>query len=305
MAGWQFQNDADLASAVSTLKQEVDALQIASKHYYRPWYKDGAVFVAGLAFIFSLGTTAVSYIKGEQQLRQAERRELRELTLRLGAIPRELFEFQQKYYDNAQAIASFSGLLNSEQQILAKQASEIISRIPHLISAGEHINVGNALTNANLPHLAEQHFQAGVETAKDADEIVSAYRFLAHLAFLRGDFTTGRQHFQSAKTALESGRVPVMNSTYIAWSNALTDIRWAQTEAMASQCEQFDRLLKSAANGLATVPEVIAAPPMAEINDALARGCPPRVVPTPPSVASTPPPGEVPRPLGANTGSLR
>jgi hypothetical protein len=296
---------AEMGAALSTIKQEIDALQIASKHYLKPWYRDGTVFVSAMALIFSLGTTAVSYVKGVEQLRQEERRELRDLSLKLGTIPRELFEFQQKYSNNQQALSGFSGLLNTEQQILSKQASEIISRIPDLVSASEHLYVANALMNSNLPHLAQWHIEAAIEKAKDADEIVGAYRIAGNLAFLRGDPVTGRQQYELAKTVLNSGRVPIMNATYVAWSNSLTDIRWAQTEAFSANCAEFEKRVKSAIEWVASLPDVVAALPRAEINYAVAQGCPPHVAAQPPTTASVPAPPPPPRPVEAGVGKLR
>ena len=266
-----------LEQQVATLREEVEVLRVAAKqHFLRPWYRDGAVTVAAMAFVFSLGTTAVTYFKGEQQLREGDRRELRDLSLKLGTIPRELFEFQQKYGNNQQALSSFGGLLNTEQQILAKQASEIIWRIPDLVSASEHLYVANALINANLPHLAEWHLQSSVTKAKDADELIAAYRILGNVAYMRGDAKAGRENYQQAKTVLESGRVPIMNTVYVTWSNVLTDIRWAQAEAMLPNCVEFERRLKSASEGLNGLSELAAAGPRAEIRQLMAQGCPPR-----------------------------
>ena len=304
MAGGEDQRLAEMAGALSTMKQEVDALQIAAQHDHKPWYRDGTVFVAALALVFSLGTTAVSYVKGEQQLREAERRDLRDLTMKLGTMPRELFEFQQKYGNNQQALSAFSGLLNAEQQILAKQASEIILRIPELVSASEHLYVANALISSNLPQIADWHVRAAVDKAKDADEIVVAYRTLANLAFLRGDAEDGRRQYELAKSSLSSGRVPVMNSTYVAWSNALTDIRWAQAEALAAHCVEFKGRLNAAMEDLVGLSDVVTSGPHAEITSVLAQGCPPHVTPEQPAVVA-PPAGAPPRALDAAAGSLR
>jgi hypothetical protein len=263
------------AEQISAMKQEIDALQVQSKHFIKPWYREGASLVSALALLFSFGTTGVSYVQTKEAEVQRSRAELRELILRLGKSPRELFEFNQRYRSDAAAISSFSSLINQENLILAKQASELIRRIPDRVSAVEHIAVGNSLLQSNLPHLAQQHFTVAAEKAQDYNEIVGAYRSIGFVDFQLGNIESGRANYGLAKTVLRSGRIEPLSETFMNWSDAITEIRWAQAETAAGFCQEFEERLAAAEGHASRLPPAWSTPVAAEILQVREQGCPP------------------------------
>ena len=81
-----------MAVNLRTLKDEVDALQIAFDRKDRPWYQDGATIISVLALIFSFGTTWVSSRKADAQDIENQRIELRGLLQRMAELPKQNLE---------------------------------------------------------------------------------------------------------------------------------------------------------------------------------------------------------------------
>jgi hypothetical protein len=265
-----------LENRIGSLKEEVDSLQITTRHFIRPWYREGSALVAALALVFSFGTTAVSYFKSTQQERQAYHQELRSLMFAIGKLPREIFNFQEKHRTNQQAVSGFSSLINNENVILSKQASQIIWRIPDLVSASEHLYVGKALTDSNLLDQASAHFRAALAKASDVNEITAAYRSLGQVAYMKRDVTNGRYYYGKAKEVLDSGRIKLPNPAFKTWFNAQTELRWAQAEQMINNCREFQSHLAAAVELANEIGNAFGAPIRAEATQIAATGCPPR-----------------------------
>ncbi len=280
-----------LEQTLATMKQEIDSLQVQSRHFIRPWYKEGAALVSMLALIFSFGTTAVSYLQATDSKIQASRAQLRELILRLGKSPREMLELQQRYRNDAQVLSGFSSLINTENIILAKQASEIIWSIPEQVSSVEHIAIGSTLMQSNLPQLARRHFLVAAEKAADYNEVVGAYRSIGAVDYQLGNVAGGRENYALAKSVLRSGRIEPLGAAFMDWSDAITEIRWAQAESATSSCEQFDAHLGSAGQHAGRLPPAWSSPVVTEIEQVRQQGCPPGAyVPPAPADGALPPP---------------
>jgi hypothetical protein len=277
------------AGQIAAMKEEIDALQVQTRHFIKPWYKEGASLVSALALLFSFGTTGVSYFQAKEAEVQRSRTELRELILKLGQSPRQLFEFQQRYRSDAQAVSNFSSLINQENIILAKQASQIIWKIPSHVSAIEHVSVGTSLMQSNLPQSAQRHFEAATETASDINEVVGAHRALGMVEFQLGDPISARQHFGNAKSIMRSSsNVEKASGALLDWADATTEIRWAQSEAAAGFCTEFTAHLGEAIVLAQRVPPAWAAPVLAEAEQVRQQGCPPGAyVPGAPADGST------------------
>lgn len=292
-----------LEKSIRLLKEEVDTLQVTTRHFIRPWYKEGSLLVAALALMFSFGTTAVSYIKSTQQERQAYRQELRNLLFAIGKLPRENFDFRQKYGTNQQAVSGFASLVNNENVILSKQASQIIWRIPDLVSASEHLYVGKALLDSSLLDLANTHYQAAADTASDVNEITAAYRSLGQVAYVRKDVAAGRLYYGKAKEVLNSGRIKLPSPVFKAWYNAQTELRWAQAEQMTNNCREFRIHLASAVSYATQVGRAGGAPVHAEAAQIGKLGCPPRNPNFPVAAAPTKTPNRGPLQSSVITGA--
>ncbi len=153
----------DIERRLEALDDEIDALQIMLAEGKRPWYQDVAVVVSVLTFLLSLATTLFAYVQADWQRREqriaTDRVELRQLVQRLTALPRENAALSQVYTDTL-VVGQLSGLLQAENALLAKQAAQIIARIPEHVTVAEYATVAGAL---NLSGLMEQSLQLYVE----------------------------------------------------------------------------------------------------------------------------------------------
>jgi predicted negative regulator of RcsB-dependent stress response len=138
--------DDDIARIVS----EIYSLKVALAKHERPWFRRSSVVISVLALLFSLGTTGVSYWHTHQQDIHDARSELRTLIQRLNHLPIEDLEYSRKYENEPKIYGRLSGLLNSENAVIAKQAADVIDRIPSNVSATEYSAVANALIQSAL-----------------------------------------------------------------------------------------------------------------------------------------------------------
>src|SRR5437016_12374288 len=115
----------DLEERMTTMKREIDALQIAVTGQKKPWYREVSTLISFLALTFSFGTTFVSYRRTESQDIQNSRQELRGLLQRLSALPKENVENMRKYKDDVEARTIIGGFINQENSLLARQAAEL------------------------------------------------------------------------------------------------------------------------------------------------------------------------------------
>jgi hypothetical protein len=134
-----------IVDKVASIERQLDVLKLAIKER-DPWYKSTSTIVSAVALLFSFGTTFVSYQRTKLQDVHALRAELRTLLQRLVALPKDDFEFKQKYALNPQAVNFLSGYINQENAMLARQADEIVKKLPkEQVSATELLAVGQAL----------------------------------------------------------------------------------------------------------------------------------------------------------------
>src|SRR5262249_5796573 len=119
-----------LEHRVELLKREVDALQIAITGSSKQWYKNVSTLLAVIALLFSFGTTYVSNRRISAQDILSARQELRGLLQRLAALPKENIDIGKKYEKDATSAAAVSSLINQENSLLARNASEIARKLP-------------------------------------------------------------------------------------------------------------------------------------------------------------------------------
>lgn len=125
----------DIQAKIELMKREIDALQVTVMAGKAPWYKSPSIMISVLALLFSFGTTAVSFHRAAQEDIRSGRAELRGILQRLTALPRDNFELTRKYKDDEEGKA-LTGLLNQENSLLARQASEVSMRyiVAHAIN---------------------------------------------------------------------------------------------------------------------------------------------------------------------------
>ena len=239
------------ARTLETIKQEVDALQVAEKHRHKAWYQDTPAIVAALALFFSVVTSAFSYYASLEREELAARSELRDLILKLGRFPRENFENQLVYANDQNARDQISGLMQAEAMVLSGQAYALAEQIPNRVTASEHLAIAIALLDTRQFGKALDHYSAAAAKATSIDEIAPANRGLAAIAFMQGLPEEGRQKFQEAKDSLDREPFSEELLPLREDSKAWTEVHWAEREMLMGECQAAMRHLESAKAHLA------------------------------------------------------
>lgn len=194
------------------------------------WFKIVPVLISVLALIFSFGTTFVSYKRTVEQDTLALRGELRVLIQRLAALPKENLEALKKYADDPMSFALVSGFINQENNLLSKQAENLLNKLPESqISSTDYYAVSNALGIARNYDSATKFLYKSLEVANGLDDEVGALRNLAGLMFVTGRIGDGRATFQRALDVF--GKYKGFDPFTIASTNIFTEISWAMAEA--------------------------------------------------------------------------
>ena len=87
----QDQDSLSVGERLGKVEGELAVLKAASEKK-TPWFKETSSVVAILAFIFSFGTTVVSYVRTEQQDIHNARTELQGYIEKLSSIPKDSYK---------------------------------------------------------------------------------------------------------------------------------------------------------------------------------------------------------------------
>jgi hypothetical protein len=231
---------------VAALRREVDTLQDALLKP-KPWYKDIATWISVLAFVFSLGTTAVAAWRTHRQDRHDARLELRSLIARLVAVPRENAELVLRY-PNSPSVSFISSILSAESQVLTRQAYDLAMELRNEITPGECLTIAAGFLNAGRFDLATKMYRLMESRADDPTDALGARRGLGAIAFQTGDLATGRKEMQSALDLFNEERFRSPSAFFRASSNFFTHLQWSQMELAVGNGKGADQqLLASAA----------------------------------------------------------
>jgi hypothetical protein len=241
------------------LKKEVDALQIEVMKPAKPWFRDAGVLVSLIAVLFSFGTATASYQQIRAQDRRAMRSELRQLIQRMIALPKENLELTKTYEKDANSSIILSGLINQENSVIARQAADIVDRIPDDVSANEYHAVAFALLNSNSAEKAPPFIERGLSVAKDYSAELELLRLYGQVLTLSGNTSMGRAKYQEALDLFN--KYHMTYNPYISMSNAITEMNWASSEFGQGQCKETEKLLSQSKDDLSKMP----ASPLAEL----------------------------------------
>lgn len=241
-----------LGERLDLLKKEVDALQIEVMKPARAWYRDAGVLVAIMAVLFSFGTAIASYLQISSQDRRAARSELRQLIQRMSALPKENIELTKTYEKDVTTTNVLSGFINQEYGVIARQAAEIIDRIPGDVSANEYHAVALALFNSNSVEMVPALVERGLAKARDYPAELELLRLYGNVLILAGDLEKGRARYQEALSLSKKYNIPY--TAYIMSSDAITEMNWASSEFGQGQCRQTEKLLGQAKDKLYRIP---------------------------------------------------
>ena len=222
--------NTDLVERIKILKGEVDAIQIKLLREHTPWYKNIPVIVSIAALLFSLGTTYVSYDRTETQDIQNSKSELRSILQRIALLPKENLELQEKYSDDSEKAAFLSGYINQENSLLAKQAHEIVNRLPpSQVSSTEYLAVGQALLTAYDDESAKNLLRQANKTADTINEELGSLRIYANFLYITGQPEAGKIEYKKAKDAFT--QYPMYNDYTQKSSHIETELAWSYSEA--------------------------------------------------------------------------
>lgn len=233
---------------LESMKREIDALQInllATKH---PWYRNVSTLLSFLALCFSFGTTFVSYHRTKQLDIEAARTELRGFIQRLGSLPKENLQLSKTYNDDQLALGSLKSFITQENTLVAKQAAEVIRRIPEQVSATEYSAVAYALWSIASNATAIEFVKQAIMKASDVNDEAATLRQYGGYLMASGNVNGARVEYQKALAVFS--KYPGYGDYYQNSSHAFTELHWAQSEGSVGNFPEM-KLHLDAAEALA------------------------------------------------------
>lgn len=248
-------HSADLEERVSTLKQEVDALQIHVMEGAKRWYRQLPVLIPLVVSVLALGFSFWTDYKAEARLNREEaheaRVELRGVLQRLQALPKENFEIFRTYQDDAVAQRSLSPLLNTENLVLARQAAELIKELDGDVTATEYYATAYAFYTSDQPTEAGRLLSEGLKVVDDPINETGLLRQDAIVRFYTGDIEGGRERWQQALDVF--GNYPEQSKALVAATHLQTEMSWADAELLQGECGAAWEHITAAAEYVSTL----------------------------------------------------
>lgn len=233
------------------LKKEVDSIQIQLSQEKKPFYQNPSIIISMVALLFSFGTTAVSYYKGQQEDVRANRREARELIQRITKLPIENFELMKRNKGSALG-ESLSRMINQENVILASQASELIKRYPESFSSNEYFSVASALLQSNIKDDIPYLLDNAIRKARNYTDYNYSNRTLAMYHFAQGNASEGRKLFKMALAVWD--KFPEKNSFVVHSTDVDTLMFWSNAELSINNYSEATNLIERAKDSLKKLP---------------------------------------------------
>jgi tetratricopeptide (TPR) repeat protein len=247
----------EFAEELSSLRSRVDFLAEAGRAANQPWYKNITTLISVAALVFSLGTTVVAGWHTKDQDTHNLRTELRGILQQLAALPKDNFELSQKYKDDPATFSSLSGLINQQNLILARQADEILRRLPNdQISAEDYISVAGGLSNSRMFDAALVDLNRALAVASPVlDDEIAALRNLASLEMGLGKTGEARAHYQQAADIF--GKEPYRGYDQFTklFTNITTELAWAFSEGSAQNWDLFQQHVSRAEQLVNSLPK--------------------------------------------------
>jgi tetratricopeptide (TPR) repeat protein len=241
--------DAIIAAQIRTLSEEVNTLKRQVSLLQRPWFRDLAVVLALLTFIFSVGTTVFSYVQASEQRLHDTRAELRNLVQRLSALPAEYYDLASRYDastpEGRVTLGQLNRRYNTELQLLARQAAEVMSRLPaEQISSTEYGAVAVALQLGGLLEQGQQMARQSVLAARDTSDEMYALQAYGQSLFYAGRYGEGREQFRRAIEAIDEDRA--MSPDQKRFVKIGTYGLWIDAEISQGQCSEAETRMRDA-----------------------------------------------------------
>ena len=233
------------------LKKEVDSIQIQLAQEHGPWYKKPSNLIALVAFLFSFGTTIVSYVSAYNQDVAANHREATALIQRISKLPIDAFELMEKYKGSGPG-EQLSGMINQENILLATQAANLIQRYPNTFSSTEYFAVAVALATSNIVDKVPYLFEQAIKRSESSNDYNASARAYAALLYSKGDREKGKRFYEMALSVWD--KFPEQNSYFVDSTDLVTLMYWSQAEYGAQNLVEARRHIAQAKKKLATLP---------------------------------------------------
>jgi hypothetical protein len=224
----------EIAAEISSLRREIDTVKAVVNKPDRPWYLDGSLILAAIAFIFSV------YTYRRQDLNDTQV-QLDNVLKELYALPEREFDAAQKYKGTAMdapLIIQFSRQYNG----LSLEAYQLAQHLGSHLDPPELMAVANAIMGYE-PQLAEKMLTNPPIPADDGEDLVAARQGLGAIQIVSGRGQLGDQNFQAALDIIKE----LHFSAFVqARGNALTEIDWAEAYLNISDCRSAEPHLNAA-----------------------------------------------------------
>jgi tetratricopeptide (TPR) repeat protein len=227
---------AALQEQLSTMKKEIDALQIEVAKPATPWYRQASVVIAVLALVFSFLTTYYSNHRTQLQDVHNAKIELRQIMQQLQDLTTVSAEYLDKYKNRPQVLGSALSMARTQQILLASQAADVIDEIPDDVGSTEYAAVAEVLATVDTSQRVYRYYERAIARAQDRDSYFAALRGLASVYYRVGDLEKGRSTYSRAVADATSG--PWSNAAVASKMNviAYTELLWSTAELNAKQC---------------------------------------------------------------------
>jgi hypothetical protein len=226
----------EIAAEISSIRREVDTLKAVVNRPERPWYLDGSLILAAIAFIFSV------YTYRRQDLNDTQVH-LDNVLKELYALPERELDVTQKYKGkavDAQLIIQFGHQYDG----LSLQAYQLAQHLGSHLDPPERMAVAQAIAGYE-PQLAEKMLTNPPIPADDVEDLVAARQGLGTIQIMSGRAQLGDQNFQAALDIVKS---PDLHFSALVQTraNALTEISWEEAYLNISDCRSAEPHLNAA-----------------------------------------------------------
>ena len=238
-------SERGLAARVTAL-EAAQATQVVNA---RPWYRQASVLIAGLALAFSMTATWFGEQRAGERDTAAARVELSQLIQRLTSLPKDNAELQARYAGDTDTLNTLSGMVTTENTVLAQQASDVIARIPDHVTGAEYFAVGQALVQTGDYARAETVLDAGLARDNDPSSLSALWRAKGALSFSTGELAPARAAMSRALEAYAAEKPSVA-----AAADVYTEWVWAGIEKSLGQCDAATAHLERAKAHLDALP---------------------------------------------------
>lgn len=228
--------EPSLHTQLHTMKQEIDALQIAMAEPARPWYRQAPVLIAMGALVFSVLTTYYADRRANLQDAHNADVELRQLVREIAEVTTENNELVNRFGRNPQALLLASSLGRTNVLVLANEAAELVDEYPEQVSAAEYYAVGAALSTFSTSDRVFDYYERALTKAQETQDnqtYLAVTRSLAIAHFGQGNVEQGRDVYERALIQEADG--PLNPNDRL--QNPYTHLQWALSELSVGNCE--------------------------------------------------------------------